>query len=61
MTPEMILAIAIFVFLLITVAQGVRQVPQGFKWVVQRLGNTTKRLIRVLTSLFHLLTPSHLK
>ncbi len=33
-----ILAIAVAAFLLITLAQGVRQVPQGFKWVVQRLG-----------------------
>ena len=33
-----ILAITVIAFLLITLAQGVRQVPQGFKWVVQRLG-----------------------
>ena len=33
-----ILAIAVAAFLFITLAQGVRQVPQGFKWVVQRLG-----------------------
>jgi regulator of protease activity HflC (stomatin/prohibitin superfamily) len=33
-----ILAIAAAAFLFITLAQGVRQVPQGFKWVVQRLG-----------------------
>jgi regulator of protease activity HflC (stomatin/prohibitin superfamily) len=38
MEPGFILAIAVMVFLLITVAQGVRQVPQGYKWVVQRLG-----------------------
>ena len=38
MEPGIIIAIAIFVFLLVTVAQGVRQVPQGYKWVVQRLG-----------------------
>lgn len=38
MEPQFIIAIAIFAFLLITVAQGVRQVPQGYKWVVQRLG-----------------------
>ncbi len=28
----------VIAFLFITLAQGVRQVPQGFKWVVQRLG-----------------------
>ncbi len=38
MEPGLILALAIVAFLLITVAQGVRQVPQGSKWVVQRLG-----------------------
>ena len=40
----MILAIAVFVFLLVTVAQGVRQVPQAFKWVVQRLGKYSSTL-----------------
>ncbi|BFM05803.1 SPFH domain-containing protein [Halioxenophilus aromaticivorans] len=30
--------IAIFVLVLVTVAKGVRLVPQGHKWVVQRLG-----------------------
>lgn len=29
---------ALFVLVLITLAQGVRLVPQGYKWVVQRLG-----------------------
>lgn len=33
-----IIGIAILVFCLITLAKGVRQVPQGYKWVVQRLG-----------------------
>lgn len=33
-----ILAIAAAVFLFVTLAQGARQVPQGYKWVVQRLG-----------------------
>ena len=44
MEPSMILTIAVFVFLLVTVAQGVRQVPQGFKWVVQRLGKYSSTL-----------------
>ena len=30
--------IAIFILLLVTLAKGVRLVPQGYKWVVQRLG-----------------------
>ena len=33
-----ILGIAVLIFCLITLAKGVRQVPQGSKWVVQRLG-----------------------
>jgi regulator of protease activity HflC (stomatin/prohibitin superfamily) len=33
-----ILAIALVIFVLTILGQGVRQVPQGFKWVVQRLG-----------------------
>ena len=38
MEPALILTTAIFIFLLVTVAKGVRQVPPGNKWVVQRLG-----------------------
>lgn len=38
MEAGIILAIAVAAFVLITLAKGVRQVPQGFKWVVQRLG-----------------------
>ncbi len=37
-SPGLILSIIVLLFLLVTLAQGVRQVPQGFKWVVQRLG-----------------------
>ena len=29
---------ALFVLVLVTLAKGVRLVPQGYKWVVQRLG-----------------------
>ena len=36
--PGLIIAIVVLVFIFVTVAQGVRQVPQGNKWVVQRLG-----------------------
>ncbi len=38
MEAGFVLAIALLVFIIITAAQGVRQVPQGSKWVVQRLG-----------------------
>ncbi|MEE2982748.1 MAG: stomatin-like protein [Pseudomonadota bacterium] len=38
MSAGLIITLAIFVFVIITTLQGVRQVPQGFKWVVQRLG-----------------------
>lgn len=37
-SPGLILSVAILLFLLVTLGQGVRQVPQGYKWVVQRLG-----------------------
>ena len=38
MEPALILSAAVLLFLLVTIAKGVRQVPQGNKWVVQRLG-----------------------
>jgi len=38
MTAGLIIVIGIFAFAFITIAKGVRQVPQGYKWVVQRLG-----------------------
>jgi regulator of protease activity HflC (stomatin/prohibitin superfamily) len=38
MEPAIILPLAILIFVLVTVGKGVRQVPQGNKWVVQRLG-----------------------
>ena len=44
LTPSFILAIAVLIFLLVTVAKGVRQVPQGYKWVVQRLGKYSTSL-----------------
>jgi len=44
LTPSFILAIAFLIFLLVTVAKGVRQVPQGYKWVVQRLGKYSTSL-----------------
>ena len=38
MNAGLYIAIAIFILLLVTVAQGVRLVPQGYQWVVQRFG-----------------------
>jgi regulator of protease activity HflC (stomatin/prohibitin superfamily) len=38
MSAGLSIALAILVFAFITLAQGVRLVPQGNKWVVQRLG-----------------------
>ncbi|MCU7891653.1 MAG: SPFH/Band 7/PHB domain protein [Candidatus Thiodiazotropha sp. (ex Ustalcina ferruginea)] len=32
------ISIALFVLVVVTIAKGVRLVPQGYKWVVQRLG-----------------------
>ena len=37
-SPGLVLSIVVLLFLLVTLGQGVRQVPQGYKWVVQRLG-----------------------
>ncbi len=44
MNPGFYIVIAIFVLVLVTIAQGVRLVPQGYKWVVQRLGKFHKTL-----------------
>jgi regulator of protease activity HflC (stomatin/prohibitin superfamily) len=38
MYPGLYIAIAIFIFVLITIGKAVRLVPQGYKWVIQRLG-----------------------
>lgn len=38
MQPGLFITLAISVFVIITALKGVRQVPQGYKWVVQRLG-----------------------
>ncbi|MEE9345478.1 MAG: stomatin-like protein [Methylococcales bacterium] len=40
-----ILGIAFALFCLITLFKGVRQVPQGYKWVVQRLGKYHESLM----------------
>jgi regulator of protease activity HflC (stomatin/prohibitin superfamily) len=38
MSPGLIVTAALFFFIIVTAFKGVRQVPQGNKWVVQRLG-----------------------
>lgn len=38
MSTASIISIAIFGFIFITIFKGVRIVPQGYKWIVQRLG-----------------------
>lgn len=38
MEAGLYISIAIFVLVVVTIAKGVRLVPQGYKWVVQRLG-----------------------
>jgi len=38
MTPGLFVTAAFFFFVIVTAFKGVRQVPQGNKWVVQRLG-----------------------
>jgi regulator of protease activity HflC (stomatin/prohibitin superfamily) len=38
MSSGLIVTLALFAFVIITALKGVRQVPQGSKWIVQRLG-----------------------
>lgn len=38
MSTASIISIAIFAFVFMTIFKGVRIVPQGYKWIVQRLG-----------------------
>ncbi len=38
MDAGLYVVVALFVLVLVTLAKGVRLVPQGYKWVVQRLG-----------------------
>jgi len=38
MSPGFIIVIAIFIFIFMTLSKGIRLVPQGNKWIVQRLG-----------------------
>jgi regulator of protease activity HflC (stomatin/prohibitin superfamily) len=38
MNSGLYVVVALFVLVLVTLAKGVRLVPQGYKWVVQRLG-----------------------
>jgi regulator of protease activity HflC (stomatin/prohibitin superfamily) len=38
MGPGLFVTLAISTFVIITALKGVRQVPQGYKWVIQRLG-----------------------
>lgn len=38
MEAGLIIAVAVLVLVVVTIAKGVRLVPQGYKWVVQRLG-----------------------
>jgi regulator of protease activity HflC (stomatin/prohibitin superfamily) len=38
MSAALIIVIAIFVFIFLTLSKGIRIVPQGNKWIVQRLG-----------------------
>jgi regulator of protease activity HflC (stomatin/prohibitin superfamily) len=45
MSAGLYIAIAILILLLITIAQGVRLVPQGYQWVVQRFGKYQKTLM----------------
>ena len=45
MSAGLYVAIAVLILVLITIAQGVRLVPQGYQWVVQRFGKYQKTLM----------------
>lgn len=51
--PGLIVVIALLVFLFVTLAKGVRIVPQGQEWVVERLG----KYLRTLTPGLSVLIP----
>lgn len=38
MSVSLIVALLLLVFIVVTVAKGVRLVPQGQEWIVERLG-----------------------
>ena len=44
MDPTLLITLAISAFVIVTALKGVRQVPQGYKWVVQRLGKYSSSL-----------------
>jgi len=44
MNAGLYIAIAILILVLVTIAQGIRLVPQGYQWVVQRFGKYQKTL-----------------
>lgn len=45
MNAGLYIAIAVLILILITIAQGIRLVPQGYQWVVQRFGKYQKTLM----------------
>lgn len=46
MSGGFIVILALLVFAAVTIAKGVRLVPQGNKWIVQRLGKYNGTLSR---------------
>ena len=38
MSGSFIVVVVLLIFVAVTIAKGVRLVPQGNKWIVQRLG-----------------------
>lgn len=50
-----IIVLAFLAFVAVTIFKGVRIVPQGYKWIVQRLGKYHSTLNPGLTSLFLIL------
>lgn len=38
MSGGLVVTLAVLIFVVVTIAKGVRIVPQGYKWIIQRLG-----------------------
>ncbi len=46
MSNAMVVVLAILVFVAVTIAKGVRIVPQGEEWIVERLGKEVALVVR---------------
>jgi regulator of protease activity HflC (stomatin/prohibitin superfamily) len=43
-SPGLLLALAFVLFVIVTIMKGIRQVPQGYHWTIERFGRFTRTL-----------------